>query len=79
MKKIITTLAFICLASIGYGQNQIYVNQITTAGSTTLIQVGSLNKIGVSTGTPSDITGDNILFEMRQMGDNNTTDFSTKT
>ena len=76
MKKIITTLAFICLASIGYGQNQIYVNQITTAGSTTLVQVGSLNKIGVSTGTPSDITGDNILFEMRQMGDNNTTDFS---
>jgi len=76
MKKLITTLAFICLASIGYGQNQIYVNQITTAGSTTLIQVGSLNKIGVSSGTPSDITGDNILFEMRQMGDNNTTDFS---
>jgi hypothetical protein len=76
MKKLITTLAFICLASIGYGQNQIYVNQITTAGSTTLVQVGSLNKIGVSSGTPSDITGDNILFEMRQMGDNNTTDFS---
>ena len=75
MKKILT-LMFIFFGLTAYGQNQIYVNQITTAGSTTLIQVGSLNKIGVSSGTPSDITGDNILFEMRQMGNNNTTDFS---
>jgi hypothetical protein len=67
---------FIFFGLTAYGQNLIYVDQITTAGSTTLIQVGSLNKIGVSSGTPSDITGDNILFEMRQMGDNNTTDFS---
>jgi len=67
-------LALVLLNS-AIAQNQIYVNQITTAGTTTLIQVGSLNKIG-STGTPSNITGDNITFEMRQMGDNNNTDFS---
>mgnify|MGYP003344671998 FL=1 len=63
------------LAATTRGQNQIYVNQITTGGTTTLVQVGSLNKIG-SSQTPSDITGDNIVFEMRQIGDSNTTDFS---
>ena len=63
------------LLTPAFAQNQIYVNQITTAGTTTLIQVGSLNKVG-STGTPSNITGDNITFELRQMGDNNNTDFS---
>jgi hypothetical protein len=63
------------LLTPAFAQNEIYVNQITTAGSTTLIQVGSLNRIG-SSGVASDITGDNITFEMRQMGDNNSTDFS---
>jgi hypothetical protein len=58
-----------------FAQNQIYINQITTAGWTTIVQKGSLNKIG-SSQTFSDITGDNIVFEMRQIGDNNNTDFS---
>ena len=71
--KLITVFLFLFAAL--YGQNQIYVNQITTSGNTTFVQVGSLNKIG-SSGTPSDITADNILFEMRQIGNNNTTDFS---
>lgn len=58
-----------------FAQNQLYVNQITTSGTTTFVQIGSLNKIG-SSQTPSDITADSINFEMRQVGDNNTTDFS---
>ena len=66
---------FVTLVSLAFGQNQLYVNQITTSGNTTFVQVGSLNKVG-SSQTPSNITGDNILFEMRQMGNNNTTDFS---
>lgn len=74
-KLILGFIFALMLLNPAFAQNQIYVNQITTSGTTTLIQVGSLNKIG-STGTPSDITGDNITFELRQMGDNNNTDFS---
>jgi hypothetical protein len=55
--------------------NQIYVNQITTGGDTTFIQNGASNRIG-SFALPSNITGDNIFFEMRQIGDGNSTDFS---
>lgn len=68
-------LVFFFVSAVLFGQNQIYVNQITTSGNTTFVQVGSLNKIG-SSQTPSDITADSILFEMRQIGNNNTTDFS---
>jgi hypothetical protein len=74
-KLILGFILGLMLFTPAFAQNQIYVNQITTAGTTTLIQVGSLNKIG-SSGTPSNITGDNITFETRQMGDNNNTDFS---
>lgn len=74
-KLILGFILGLMLLNSANAQNQIYINQITTAGTTTLIQVGSLNKVG-STGTPSNITGDNITFEMRQMGDNNNTDFS---
>ena len=55
--------------------NQIYVNQITTGGDTTLIQNGASNRIG-SFALPSNITGDNIFMEWRQIGDSNSTDFS---
>lgn len=55
--------------------NQIYVNQITTGGDTTFIQNGASNRIG-SFALPSNITGDNIFFEMRQIGNGNSTDFS---
>jgi hypothetical protein len=55
--------------------NQIYVNQITTGGDTTFIQSGASNRVG-SFALPSNITGDNIFFEMRQIGDGNSTDFS---
>lgn len=75
MKSPLQALIMLLLCTYVYGQNQIYVNQITTAGSTTLIQVGSQNRVG-SSGTFSDITGDNINFEFRQIGDSNATDFS---
>lgn len=55
--------------------NQIYVNQITTGGDTTLIQNGASNRIG-SFALPSNIIGDSIFMEWRQIGDNNSTDFS---
>lgn len=55
--------------------NQIYVNQITTGGDTTFIQNGASNRIG-SFALPSNITGDNIFMEWRQIGDGNNTDFS---
>lgn len=56
-------------------QNSIYVDQITTSGTTNLIQVGSNNTIGVSQ-LASNLEGDNLTFEMRQMGDGNYTVFS---
>ena len=57
------------------GGNQIYINQITTSGDITLIQSGNSNRIG-SFALPSNITGDNIFMEWRQIGDGNSTDFS---
>lgn len=76
MRKLLLGFALIGLyATAAFAQNQIYVNQVTTGGNTTFVQVGSLNKVG-SSQTPSDITGDNILFEMRQIGDSNETKFS---
>lgn len=75
MKHPFILLGIFLLACKAFGQNQLYVNQITTAGSTTFIQVGTGNRVG-SSGTFSNITADNINFELRQTGDNNSTDFS---
>lgn len=63
------------LATVARGQNQLYVNQISTSGTTTLVQTGSSNKIG-SAGTPSEITSNNVAFELRQVGNSNESDFS---
>lgn len=77
MKNSVVALTLLLLsAATALAQNQIYINQITTGGNTTLVQVGSLNKIGTSAAAQSDITGDNIVFEMRQLGNNNETKFS---
>ena len=57
------------------GGNQIYVNQITSGGDTTFIQSGNSNRVG-SFALPSNLTGDNIFMEWRQIGDGNSTDFS---
>jgi hypothetical protein len=73
--QVVAPALLLLLAATAMAQNQIYVNQVTTGGTTTFVQVGSLNRIG-SSQTPSDITGDNIVFEMRQIGDSNATDFS---
>jgi hypothetical protein len=75
MKHPFITLGIFLFACKAFGQNQLYVNQITTAGSTTFIQVGTGNRVG-SSGTFSNITADNITFETRQIGNNNATDFS---
>ena len=75
MKHPFITLGVFLFAFKAFGQNQLYVNQITTAGSTTFIQVGTGNRVG-SSSTFSNITADNINFELRQVGDNNSTDFS---
>lgn len=55
--------------------NQIYINQITTGGTMNFVQNGGQNRIG-SFALPSDLTGDNVFFEMRQVGNSNNTDFS---
>ena len=75
MKHPFIILGISLFALKAFGQNQLYVNQIATAGSTTFIQVGTGNRVGTS-GTFSNITADNITFETRQIGDNNATDFS---
>lgn len=75
MKHPFIILGISLFALKAFGQNQLYVNQISTAGSTTFIQVGTGNRVGTS-GTFSNITADSITFETRQIGDNNATDFS---
>jgi hypothetical protein len=55
--------------------NQIYINQITTGGDITFIQSGGSNRVG-SFALPSNLTGDNIFVEFRQIGNGNSTDFS---
>jgi hypothetical protein len=65
-------LTFVTAAS---AQNSIYVNQISTSGTTTLVQTGSSNTIG-SAGTPSEITSDNVSFTMNQIGNSNAANFS---
>jgi hypothetical protein len=55
--------------------NQIYINQITTGGDITFIQSGGSNRVG-SFALPSNLTGDNIFVEFRQIGNGNNTDFS---
>jgi hypothetical protein len=66
---------FLALILSVSAQNSIYVNQISTSGSTTLVQTGSSNTVG-SSGTPSEITSDNVNFTLRQIGDNNAANFS---
>ena len=70
-----TLILLTLLAITARGQNQLYVNQISTSGTTKLVQTGTSNKIG-SSGTPSEITSDNVNFELRQVGNSNESDFS---
>ena len=65
----------VLLATVARGQNQLYVNQISTSGTTTIVQTGSSNTIG-SNGTPSEITSENVTFESRQVGNSNLFNFS---
>jgi hypothetical protein len=65
-------LLFVC-GSL-YGQNQIYLDQISTSASVTIEQQGSTNRIGTD-GNPSTITGDDGTFTIKQIGDGNQIDF----
>jgi len=73
MKKIF--LIFLLLASNLFGQNSIYLDQISTSGTVDIIQTGSSNRIGAD-GTASTITGDNGVFTIKQIGDGNAIDFN---
>ena len=66
MKKLY--LIFLLLISSLYGQNTIYLDQISTSADVEIIQTGSSNRIGAD-GTPSTITGDNGIFTIKQIGD----------
>jgi len=75
MKTSLLALILFLLNITCYSQNILYVNQISSAGTTTLVQTGTSNKIG-SSGTPSEITSENVDFELRQVGNSNESDFS---
>jgi len=68
-------LVLLLLTSSLYGQNSIYLDQISTSGTVDIIQTGSSNRIGAD-GTPSTITGDNGVFTIKQIGDGNAIDFN---
>ena len=73
-----STLLFVILlgfATTAFGQNAIYLDQISTSGTTTITQSGGTNRIG-SSGTPSTITGDSGTFDIKQIGNGNHIDFA---
>jgi len=74
MKKIITLLLLLTMGT-AYGQNALYLQQISTAAVVNVLQAGATNRIG-SSGTPSTITGDNVNFDVKQVGNSNAIDFA---
>jgi len=74
MKKLITLLLLLTMGT-AYGQNALYLQQISTAAVVNVLQAGSTNRIG-SSGVPSTITGDNVNFDIKQVGSTNAIDFA---
>lgn len=68
-------IIFGVLTSVGLAQNSIYLDQISTSASTTITQSGSTNRVG-SSSTPSTITGDSGVFDIKQIGNGNQMDFA---
>jgi len=58
-----------------FAQNSLYLQQISTAAVVNVLQAGATNRIG-SSGTPSTVTGDNINFDIKQVGSSNAMDFN---
>jgi hypothetical protein len=75
MKNIINFFIFFVFAHISFAQSSIYLDQISTSGTTSITQTGGSNRIG-SSGTPSTITGDSGTFNIRQIGTGNQMDFA---
>ena len=73
--KALITLMFVCLIGSIYGQNSIYLDQISTSATDTITQTGSSNRIGTSSNRSS-ISGDSGTFTISQIGSSNALDFN---
>jgi len=74
MKTLILSLFLLTVGS-AFAQNSLYLQQISTAAVVNVLQSGATNRIG-SSGVPSTITGDNVNFDIKQVGSSNAIDFA---
>ena len=78
MRALLLTLILLLATTINcYASNSVYITQIGQTGQTIFIkQDGSSNKVGMSTGNPFVIDGNNLTVIIKQIGDSNVTDNS---
>ena len=79
MRALLLTLILLLATTINcYAGNTVYITQIGQTGQTIFIkQDGSSNKFGLSTDNPFKIDGNNLTVIIKQIGDSNTTDYSS--
>ena len=78
MRALLLSLLLLLATTINcYASNTVYLTQIGQTGQTIFIkQDGSSNKVGMSTGNPFVIDGNNLTVIIKQIGDSNVTDNS---
>ena len=78
MRALLLTLILLLATTINcYASNSVYITQIGQTGQTIFIkQDGSSNKVGMSTGNPFVIDGNNLTVIIKQIGNSNVTDNS---
>jgi hypothetical protein len=78
MRALLLTLILLLATTINcYASNSVYIQQDNQTGQSIFIkQDGTSNKFGVSTSAPFVIDGNNITVIIKQIGNNNVTDWS---
>ena len=79
MKKIVMAIVILLATTINcFAGNSVYIQQDNqdSDGSIFIKQDGSGNTFGYSTSYPFKVSGENITIVIKQIGDNNKTDYS---
>ena len=77
MKHLTKTIAIFLLIGLAraFGQNALYVQQISTSAIVNVLQAGGANRIG-SSGLNSIFNGDTAFIDIKQVGNGNALDFN---
>jgi len=77
MKHLTKTIAIFLLIGLAraFGQNALYIQQISTSATVNVLQAGGSNRIG-STGLNSIFNGDSAVIDIKQVGNGNALDFN---